>query len=111
MLSLLLLQYHVVQDSLSLAHILVKLRTEYKPAYQLGLDMLYRLGAFTDMMRVLLSHNQVLEALQLVPHTSAVFKEPGLTPADFLAKAFASSHTSIFYTAFRFFQVKTCLEY
>ncbi len=100
------LQYHVLRDSLAFAKRLIRLKSVYPPGYQLGLDMLYRLGAFTEMMRILLGNKQVLEALQLVPHTSGVFREKGLTPDRFLAVALDSGSASAFYTAFRFFQMR-----
>uniref|UniRef100_A0A7S0CXT4 Mic1 domain-containing protein n=1 Tax=Amorphochlora amoebiformis TaxID=1561963 RepID=A0A7S0CXT4_9EUKA len=100
------LQYHVLQDSTELASILISLEKSYEPAFQLGLDMLYRLTEFTVMMRVLLSKGQVLAALQLVPHTSAVFREKGLKPRDFLKKAVADGKPSCFFTTFRFFQAR-----
>eukprot|EP00470_Lotharella_oceanica_P010730 CAMPEP_0170185070 /NCGR_PEP_ID=MMETSP0040_2-20121228/35539_1 /TAXON_ID=641309 /ORGANISM="Lotharella oceanica, Strain CCMP622" /LENGTH=269 /DNA_ID=CAMNT_0010431351 /DNA_START=177 /DNA_END=986 /DNA_ORIENTATION=- len=100
------LQYHVLQDSKDFALQLISLQNQYEPAYQLGLDMLYRLSAFTEMMKVLLDHDQVLEALQLVPHTSAVFQEKGLEPADFLNVAVKIKRSSIFFTCYRFFQAR-----
>lgn len=56
-----LLQYHVLLDSKTFAMTLISLEEEYEAAYQLGLDMMYRLGAFPEMMRVLLKKNQVLK--------------------------------------------------
>eukprot|EP00469_Lotharella_globosa_P006950 CAMPEP_0167779988 /NCGR_PEP_ID=MMETSP0111_2-20121227/5107_1 /TAXON_ID=91324 /ORGANISM="Lotharella globosa, Strain CCCM811" /LENGTH=700 /DNA_ID=CAMNT_0007670449 /DNA_START=15 /DNA_END=2117 /DNA_ORIENTATION=- len=100
------LQYHVLQDSKEFALELISLQKRYEPAYQLGLDMLYRLSAFTEMMKVLLEHDQVLEALQLVPHSSAVFQEKGLEPADFLNVAVKIKRSSIFFTCYRFFQAR-----
>mmetsp|Transcript_14140 Transcript_14140/g.34464 ORF Transcript_14140/g.34464 Transcript_14140/m.34464 type:complete len:963 (-) Transcript_14140:59-2947(-) len=101
-----LLQYHVLLDSKPFALALIALEDEYEAAYQLGLDMMYRLGAFPEMMRVLLRRNQVMQALQLVTHNSTVFREPDLRPRDFLRTALEIGRSATFFTAYRFFQAR-----
>eukprot|EP00466_Bigelowiella_natans_P017136 jgi/Bigna1/91710/estExt_fgenesh1_pg.C_1140030 len=100
------LQYHILLDSKVFAQKLLELQEEYQPAYQLSLDMWYRLGAFPEMMRVLVSKRQVMQALQLVTHHSAVFREEGLKPRDFLRAALDMGRSGTFFTAFRFFQAR-----
>lgn len=68
-----LLQYHVLTDSLELARILTALgSTEsklsrrtfyYRPAFQLGLDMLQRLRIFDEIVVALINEGVVMKAL------------------------------------------------
>ncbi len=67
------LQYHVLTDSLLIANRLLTLSSSYPPAYQLALDMLYRLGASVRLLHVLLQQQQVVTALRLLPKNSTFF--------------------------------------
>lgn len=101
------LQYHILNDSLPIANRLIACAPVYPPAYQLGVDMLYRLGQTPRLVRVMLQRGEVLPALQLVPSYRAPFlsgETPGLAPRDFLAAALESGNEMHFYHAYRFFE-------
>eukprot|EP00808_Paulinella_micropora_P007457 g61928.t1 len=97
------LQYHVLADSLPLAHRLLALQHEYPPAFQLALDMLYRLQAFPTLLRTFLSMKKPVAGLKLVSHKSGLFLEPGLSPRDFLSVAMEGEDVA-FFSVFTFFQ-------
>ncbi len=57
------LLYHILNDSMRTAMLLVDIgETEYPPALQLGMDMLYRLEAFGDLLRLLLKKSKVSQS-------------------------------------------------
>jgi|TARA_B110000285_G_C14993967_1_gene547792 hypothetical protein len=68
-----LVQYHVLNDSLELARILIELGSQdnkedpekqyYQPALQMGLDMLQRLKKFDEMVIALINEGLILKAL------------------------------------------------
>ena len=68
-----LVQYHVLNDSLELARILIDIGSQenkndpekqsYAPAYQMGLDMLQRLKKFDEMVVALINEGHILKAL------------------------------------------------
>jgi hypothetical protein len=68
-----LVQYHVLNDSLELARILIDIGSAenradpakkfYAPAYQMGLDMLQRLKKFDEMVVALINEGHILKAL------------------------------------------------
>jgi len=61
------LQYHVIGDSKPVACLLLSLESVYKPARQLALDMMTRLGTATDeMIEIFLSEGKLVSALSLV---------------------------------------------
>eukprot|EP00164_Ancoracysta_twista_P010789 GFYU01016405.1.p1 GENE.GFYU01016405.1~~GFYU01016405.1.p1 ORF type:complete len:738 (+),score=165.60 GFYU01016405.1:47-2260(+) len=60
------LLYHVVRDSIPVAAKLLSLENEYKPAYQLGLDMLSRLREHETIVNVLLERKEILQALKFM---------------------------------------------
>jgi hypothetical protein len=76
----------------------------YPPAYQLGLDMLFRLGDTASILRVLLARGDVLACLRLVPAESDSFTQRGLRARDVLAVAEKKGDARVFQTAFRYFQ-------
>lgn len=96
------LQYHILTDSTAIAETLLSLAPTYPPAYQLGLDMLYRLNEFEWLLQVLLKNKQVLTALRLVSARSTFFTKAGLQPRDFLDVA-RHDH-QVFFTAFKYFE-------
>lgn len=103
------LQYHILNDSLPIANRLIGIASVYPPAYQLGIDMLYRLGQIPRLAKVLLQHQQVLAALQLVPSfrspaAGGFFDTWGLYPRDFLQVAFNTGCEMTFFQAYRFFE-------
>jgi hypothetical protein len=77
------LQYHVVADSVHAACQLLSLEQSYAPAYQLALDMLNRLGAYSDIVEVLLARGSLLDALRY----SRARNVRHLPPARFLQMA------------------------
>lgn len=96
------LQYHILNDSIQIAENLLELSSTYPPAYQLGLDMLYRLKHFDRLLRVMLEARQVIAALRLVSHRSPLFEQRGLTPRDFLRVAMEDPQ--VFYSTFEYFR-------
>lgn len=98
------LQYHILNDSPQIAEILLELSSTYPPAYQLGLDMLYRLKEFGRLLKVMLEARQVIAALRLVSHRSPLFDERGLTPRDFLR--IAMEDNQVFYSTFEYFRAR-----
>jgi len=101
------LQYHILNDSLPIANRLLLNAQVYPPAYQLGIDMLYRLGAVPRLIQVLLAHGQVLPALQLIPsYRAPLLDAPGSTPRDFLTVALQSGDDMLLYHTYRFFEAR-----
>ena len=98
------LQYHILQDSKKIAEKLLSLSDKHPPAYQLALDMLFRLNDVTTLLRVLLEKGEVLTALRLVRPKSRIFREEGLQPKDFLETALTSNNANIFYATYQFFE-------
>lgn len=103
------LQYHILTDSLPIAEKLIDLADIYPAAYQLGLDMLYRLNAFSRLLQLLLKDHQVVAALTLVSHRSSFLNEPGLQSKDFLRIAAENDDVNIFYSTYKFFQSRNTL--
>lgn len=96
------LQYHVLSDSKPLACLLLSLESTYPPAHQLSLDMLKRLSTANDeIVEVLLSKQQVLEALRFV---RSVGGHDNVSARKFLDAARQTNDTMLFYTIFRFFE-------
>lgn len=107
------LQYHILNDSTPVAMRLIELGRPlsgvpslYPPAYQLGLDMLFRLKETTMLLLTLLSRAVILPCLKLVSPTSDCFAVPGLLPRDFLRAAEESSDLITFHTTYNFFQTR-----
>eukprot|EP01128_Nolandella_sp_AFSM9_P005846 TRINITY_DN2910_c0_g1_i1.p1 TRINITY_DN2910_c0_g1~~TRINITY_DN2910_c0_g1_i1.p1 ORF type:complete len:805 (+),score=138.20 TRINITY_DN2910_c0_g1_i1:28-2415(+) len=111
------LQYHVIADSLHVACQLLSLETLYPPCYQLALDMLKRLGAPEQIIEVLLSKGQVVQALR---YFQKLRQNPPLSPhlaspAQFLEVC--KNDPITFYTVYNYFQrndlikVRSCSEY
>jgi hypothetical protein len=100
------LQYHILNDSLPIANRLISIASVYPPAYQLGIDMLYRLGQLPRLAKVLLQHQQVLAALQLVPsfRSAGFFDQWGLYPRDFLQVALNTGCELTLWQTYRFFE-------
>ena len=100
------LQYHLLLDSLPIANRLIDIAPQYAPAYQLGLDMLHRLGANNRLVQVLLQRHQVLPALKLVTHKSPLFDREGLQVRDWLRAAMAHGDELVFFTTFRWMEAR-----
>lgn len=103
------LQYHILNDSLPIANRLIQCAPVYAPAYQLGIDMLYRLNQIPRLAKVLLQRGEVLAALKLVPSFRAgaaggLFDTWGLFPRDFLQVASNTGCDVTFYHTYRFFE-------
>eukprot|EP00287_Rhodomonas_sp_CCMP768_P010853 CAMPEP_0196737916 /NCGR_PEP_ID=MMETSP1091-20130531/15492_1 /TAXON_ID=302021 /ORGANISM="Rhodomonas sp., Strain CCMP768" /LENGTH=312 /DNA_ID=CAMNT_0042081829 /DNA_START=51 /DNA_END=989 /DNA_ORIENTATION=- len=98
-----LLQYHVIQDSLSVAHRLLDLEREYRPALQLALDMLHRLKAHQELLEALLSRGLVVEAVQYAQDNAPQVK---MAPKRLLSAARESGDDDAFFVAFRFLQAE-----
>mmetsp|Transcript_36257 Transcript_36257/g.85934 ORF Transcript_36257/g.85934 Transcript_36257/m.85934 type:complete len:652 (+) Transcript_36257:212-2167(+) len=96
-----LLQYHVIQDSLSVAQRLLALEVAYKPALQLALDMLHRLKAHQDLLEALLSRGMVVQAVQYAKDNAPQVK---LVPGRLLGAARECEDADVFFVAFRFLQ-------
>lgn len=68
-----LVQYHVLNDSLELARLLIDIgsseskadpnRKYYQPAFQMGLDMLLRLKKYDEAVVALINEGHILKAL------------------------------------------------
>jgi hypothetical protein len=99
------LQYHIVRDSQDVADQLLAASGAYPPAFQLALDMLFRLQAFQRLMQVVLREGRIIQVLKLVSPRSALFLEPGLTPLCFLQAARAKGPTTFFWT-YKYFQAR-----
>eukprot|EP01147_Barroeca_monosierra_P000802 gene802-4090_t len=102
-----LLQYHVIDDSKPLACRLLSIKSKYKPALQLAMDMFKRLGDSQDQIfHVLVAENQVISAmhyLRALGSTSAV-SQPG---SRLLSAVKDTGDTQLFITAFEFFQERS----
>jgi len=103
------LQYHILNDSLPIAQRLLILSSDYAPAYQLGLDMFYRLNAFPILLKALLEQKEIIEALRLVSPKSHLFEDRHLLPREFLRVAESTKNDQVFYSAFKFFEERNLL--
>eukprot|EP00759_Apiculatamorpha_spiralis_P032779 PhF_6_TR34162/c0_g1_i2/m.49960 len=63
-----LLMFRVIEDSEPVAMQLLKLETLYPPAFQLALDMLVRVKAFTTIVHVLVSRKMIVRAMEMILH-------------------------------------------
>jgi len=103
------LQYHIISDSPLIAERLIELSTTYAPAFQLGLDMLYRLNASPRVLQIHLQQGLITQALQLVVPLSNTFTQPNVQPKDFLNAALRSRNKITFYSAYRYFEQRNLL--
>eukprot|EP00286_Rhodomonas_abbreviata_P012490 CAMPEP_0181318796 /NCGR_PEP_ID=MMETSP1101-20121128/17203_1 /TAXON_ID=46948 /ORGANISM="Rhodomonas abbreviata, Strain Caron Lab Isolate" /LENGTH=754 /DNA_ID=CAMNT_0023426301 /DNA_START=195 /DNA_END=2462 /DNA_ORIENTATION=+ len=94
-----LLQYHVMQDSLSVAQRLLELEPAYPPALQLALDMLHRLKAHEQVMEALLQRGAVVQAIHYAKEKGGGVR---LVPSHLLAAARESGDDHAFFAAYRF---------
>eukprot|EP00949_MAST-11_sp_MAST-11-sp1_P000078 g78.t1 len=82
-----LLQYHVPPDSLKLARLLLQASTTEPELRQSGMDMLYRLGAYSDVVRTLLEDGEVLAAMRFTrKHIKKVRPSSGELPPEIYFK-------------------------
>ncbi|KND04868.1 uncharacterized protein SPPG_00567 [Spizellomyces punctatus DAOM BR117] len=94
-------QYNVVQDSIAVARLLLSKSAEYGPYQQLGLDMLKRMNANDDVVDILISRGQVLDALRFALSRNCLRT---VSVTGILDSALASGDKTLFLNTFR------CLE-
>lgn len=98
------LQYHVFTDSKPLACLLLSLQQYYSHAIQLALDMLRRLSnANEEIIEVLLSQYKVARALRFVSMNNNI---DNISARKFLEVAMNSSDEKLFYSVFKFFELR-----
>lgn len=96
------LQYHVIGDSKPVACLLLSLESAYKPARQLALDMMTRLGTATEeMIEIFLSEGKLVSALSLVKATGLV---DTVSARKFLEAAEKTDDRMLFFNVFSFFE-------
>jgi len=96
------LQYHVIGDSKPVACLLLSLESVYKPARQLALDMMTRLGTATEeMIEIFLSEGKLVSALSLVKATGLV---DSVSARKFLEAAEKTEDRMLFFNVFSFFE-------
>jgi len=97
-----LLQYGVLGDSKPIACLLLSLESAYKPARQLALDMMARLGTATEeMIEIFLSEGKLIPALQLVKTHGLV---DAVSARKFLEAAERTQDSMLFFNVFNFFE-------
>eukprot|EP00002_Diphylleia_rotans_P014044 TRINITY_DN2732_c0_g1_i8.p1 TRINITY_DN2732_c0_g1~~TRINITY_DN2732_c0_g1_i8.p1 ORF type:complete len:654 (+),score=72.38 TRINITY_DN2732_c0_g1_i8:52-2013(+) len=94
------LQYHVISDSLPVACQLLSLDTEYRPAYQLALDMFKRLSESETIMETLLSHKQVIPAIRM----ARTHQEINISCRRLLEVASSLKNPLVFHTTYKWLQ-------
>ncbi|OQR68066.1 hypothetical protein BIW11_02080 [Tropilaelaps mercedesae] len=95
------LQYHILGDSKPLANQLLALASEYPPAQQLALDMLYRVGCSQEeTIEALLTKGKVISALKVVQSQG---NQDTVSARKFLEGAKQTGDPAIFYSVYRFF--------
>ncbi|KAJ3167725.1 hypothetical protein HDU88_002172 [Geranomyces variabilis] len=95
-----LVQYNVVEDSSTVARRLLARGGVYAPFKQLGLDMLKRLDANNEVVDVLLSRGEFLDALRYAVSRSVTT----VPPTSFLEAALQSGDRTLFLNTYK------CLE-
>jgi len=100
------IQYHIIRDSFNVACILLHLESKYPPAYQLGMDMLKRLGLMEQAVEVFLKKHDVTNAIRYVRAANLTFQ-----PAKCLEVALTSKDKMLFYTVYSYFEERNQLVY
>jgi len=96
------LQYHVIGDSKPVACLLLSLESAYKPARQLALDMMTRLGTATEeMIEIFLAEGKIVSALNLVKSNGLV---DTVSARKFLEAAEKTEDRMLFFNVFSFFE-------
>eukprot|EP00092_Neocalanus_flemingeri_P012398 GFUD01013366.1.p1 GENE.GFUD01013366.1~~GFUD01013366.1.p1 ORF type:complete len:648 (+),score=195.80 GFUD01013366.1:551-2494(+) len=96
------LQYHVIGDSKPVACLLLSLESAYKPARQLALDMMTRLGTATEeMIEIFLAEGKLVSALSLVKANGLV---DTVSARKFLEAAEKTEDRMLFFNVFSFFE-------
>lgn len=96
------LQYHVIGDSKPVACLLLSLESAYKPARQLALDMMTRLGTATEeMIEIFLAEGKLVSALSLVKANGLV---DTVSARKFLEAADKTEDRMLFFNVFSFFE-------
>jgi len=96
------LQYHVIGDSKPVACLLLSLESAYKPARQLALDMMTRLGTATEeMIEIFLAEGKLVSALNLVKANGLV---DTVSARKFLEAAEKTQDRMLFFNVFSFFE-------
>lgn len=102
------LQYHVLTDSQPLACLLISIQSTYPAAYQLGLDMLKRLGTDKrEIIDVLLSKKHVLSAIRYAQSNNL---NEFLLPKKFFEATKELNDPLVFYSVFKYFEDKNIKE-
>lgn len=95
------LQYHILGDSKHLASQLLALAPKYRPAQQLALDMLYRVGcAQEEAIEALLAKGKVISALKVVQSQG---NQDTVSARKFLEAAKQTEDSAIFFAVYNFF--------
>ncbi|XP_055335679.1 regulator of MON1-CCZ1 complex-like [Paramacrobiotus metropolitanus] len=94
-------------DSKPFACLLLSLENMFPPAVQMVLDMLKRLGSSVEeQVEILLAKNEIFAAMRLLQAAGVVQHEAYLTPRKFLEPALTSGDRMLFYSVFRYFQMR-----
>ncbi|KAI8922046.1 colon cancer-associated protein Mic1-like-domain-containing protein [Powellomyces hirtus] len=93
-------QYNVVEDSMAVAQLLLSRGQSYKPFEQLGVDMLKRLDANTEVGDILLSCGEVLDALRYTMSRGVT----NIPATHFLEAALVSGDKTLYLNTYK------CLE-
>jgi len=97
-----MLQYGVLADSKPVACLLLSLESAYRPARQLALDMMARLGTATEeMIEIFLAEGKLISALQLVRAHGLV---DSVSARKFLEAAEKTEDRMLFFNVFSFFE-------
>ena len=96
------IQYHVIEDSLPLACLLLSKELAYPASSQLALDM-YRRQPKTedDIIEIMFSKGEILTALRLV---RSLGRENAISARSFLEAAANESDKMIFYSVYKYFE-------
>jgi len=97
-----MIQYHVIGDSKQIACLLLSLESVYRPARQLALDMMTRLGtAVEEIIEIFLAEGKLISALTLVEKSGLV---DTISARKFLEAAEKTGNKMVFYNVFSFFE-------
>jgi len=96
-------QFKVISDSKLTALQMLYISEKYKPAYQISLDMLRRLKEFDMLCEIMISRNEIPQALELMNmhYEEYVFKIP---PSLIFEKVVSTSDSMLFYNTFEILQ-------
>jgi hypothetical protein len=90
------IQYKVISDSKPTALQILSLSNDYKPAYQISLDMMSRLQAYDLICEIFLSRGQVSQALQILFR----YQVSNIPPKVIFETVLSSNDPAMFYNAY-----------